>query len=147
MSRWNADSGSLPLFVHVAVGVFIGSVAAAFVVWRFGVWRLEHDTAEVANVIQQRVAEAAESSRQSALLAEQREAARRIELAKVQRAQEDAKRRSLEEQDRREMAWARYYKKPAVCEESRGGSWSVDCANDYIRARKRFSELYEAGKL
>lgn len=53
----------------------------------------------------------------------------------------------MEESARRELAWTRFYRKPPGCDEARGGAWTVDCANDYIRAKKRFAEQYDAGKL
>lgn len=46
----------------------------------------------------------------------------------------------------REEAWQRWYKKPAKCEHISDGN-RVECANLYIAARRKFENLYAAGKL
>jgi hypothetical protein len=75
------------------------------------------------------------------------EVARRAQVATVQRAEEAARRHKQDEVERREAAWTVFYRKPAACDEARGGTWSVDCANEFMRAKQRFAELYDAGKL
>jgi hypothetical protein len=51
-----------------------------------------------------------------------------------------------EDDEQKELAWARYYKKPAQCEISPGRDTIVECANHYIRARREFEAAYAAGK-
>lgn len=46
----------------------------------------------------------------------------------------------------KEEAWKRWYKKPARCERITDGN-RVDCANQYIAAKRQFELLYAAGKL
>jgi hypothetical protein len=46
----------------------------------------------------------------------------------------------------KELAWARYYKKPAQCDGSPGRDTIVECANHFIRARREFEAAYAAGK-
>jgi hypothetical protein len=46
----------------------------------------------------------------------------------------------------KEAAWQRWYKTPAKCERITDGN-RVECANLYIAARRRFENLYAAGKL
>ena len=48
--------------------------------------------------------------------------------------------------DRKERAWARFYKKPAACEETPPKASMVECANHFIRAKREFEQLFEAGK-
>ena len=79
--------------------------------------------------------------------AAQADTAKRQRAADQQRAANEARQREMEESARRELAWTRFYRKPPGCDEARGGAWTVDCANDYIRAKKRFAEQYDAGKL
>lgn len=51
-----------------------------------------------------------------------------------------------ESDEQKELAWARYYKKPAQCDVSPGRDTIVECANHYIRARREFEAAYAAGK-
>jgi hypothetical protein len=52
-----------------------------------------------------------------------------------------------EQHERRERAWARYYRKPPHCDDSPTADAMIDCANHYIRSRRQFDEAYAAGKL
>jgi hypothetical protein len=49
--------------------------------------------------------------------------------------------------ERKQRAWARYYKKPPHCDNNPSSDSLVDCANHFIRARRQFEEDYAAGKL
>ena len=55
-----------------------------------------------------------------------------------------ARRAVFEDQNRKDRAWSKFYKKPRACVETAGGSWTVDCANEFIRAKRRFEEQYKA---
>jgi hypothetical protein len=46
----------------------------------------------------------------------------------------------------KEAAWQRWYRKPGRCEVITDGN-RVDCANQYIAARRQFERLYAAGKV
>jgi hypothetical protein len=48
--------------------------------------------------------------------------------------------------ERKERAWALFYRKPAACEESPPRASMVECANDFIRAKREFEQLYAEGK-
>jgi len=48
---------------------------------------------------------------------------------------------------RKEQAWALYYHRPAQCEGNPTPQQMIDCANDHIRARRRFEADYAAGRL
>jgi type IV secretory pathway VirB10-like protein len=54
-----------------------------------------------------------------------------------------AARRAAERKDR---AWADFYKKPAMCDEYTSRDVMVECANQYIRARHEFEENYSVGR-
>jgi hypothetical protein len=147
LSRWSPGAPEVPLFLEIAAGVFIGVLAAAFVIWRVWVWQVEQLAAEARAALQQSVEQTTKELRQTREAAQQRELAERIQNANAQRAQEEVRRQAAAEAARREAAWQAYYRKPPSCDESRGGAWSVDCANEFMRAKKRFAELYDAGKL
>lgn len=147
VSRWEPKSAEVPLFLHIAAGVFLGIVAAAAVIWSVSLWQAEFAAQEALRALQRRAAaEASEVQRA-------REAARRADAIKLEQVEQQrqaldqARRAAQSEAARREEAWQKFYRKPATCDEARGGVWSVDCANEYIRATARFAELYDAGKL
>lgn len=48
---------------------------------------------------------------------------------------------------RKEHLWARHYQRPAQCEGNPTPQQMIDCANDYIRERRRFEADYAAGRL
>ncbi len=48
--------------------------------------------------------------------------------------------------EQRELAWARYYVKPAYCDVNPGRDTLVECANHFIRARREFEAAYTAGR-
>ncbi len=48
--------------------------------------------------------------------------------------------------ERKERAWALFYRKPAACEESPPRASLVECANHFIRAKREFDLLYAEGK-
>jgi len=49
----------------------------------------------------------------------------------------------MAEVDRKERAWTRYYRKPAICNDAA----TVECANAFIRAKRTFEEKYPRGEL
>lgn len=61
----------------------------------------------------------------------------------IESSPEGAARRAAE---RRERAWASFYKKPADCDDSPPKADIVECANHFIRAKREFEQLYAAGK-
>lgn len=54
---------------------------------------------------------------------------------------------ALEAAARKERAWAKFYKQPAQCDGNPSSETMTECANHYIRAKRRFEESYAAGKL
>jgi hypothetical protein len=70
-----------------------------------------------------------------------------LEAEMRQRAREAAQQASLAAARRKERAWARWYQRPAFCNENPTSAQMVECANHHIRARKEFEERYAAGRL
>jgi multidrug efflux pump subunit AcrA (membrane-fusion protein) len=89
----------------------------------------------------QRDAQAREAMRQANL--EKQEAARLRAIAQRQQADEAVKRAALEEADRKEKAWAKFYRKPAACNDA----VTLECANAHIRAKRAFEDKYARGEL
>lgn len=141
------DAWGLPLFVHVAVGVFIGTLAAAWVIWRVSIWQVEQGFRDASAAVERVATAAAARERVAAESVRRAEADRRLRVANDQAAEERARQAAEVETARRDAAWRSFYKAPSSCDTSKGGEWTVDCANDHMRAKKRFDALYDAGKL
>jgi hypothetical protein len=88
-----------------------------------------------------RDAQAREAMRQANL--ERQEAARLQVIAQRQRADEAAQRAALEAADRKEKAWAKFYRKPTACNDA----VTLECANANIRAKRAFEDKYARGEL
>ena len=69
---------------------------------------------------------------------------RRAAAVKQTETDEAAARRRTELDLRREREWRASYVKPPQCDESLPTVDSVGCANDYIRARRKFDEQFLA---
>jgi hypothetical protein len=48
---------------------------------------------------------------------------------------------------RRDTTWAKFYRKPERCNEAPSSEMLVQCANEYIRARRAFESAYAQGNL
>lgn len=148
-----ARANRMPLMLTLALG-FAGLVLAWIVGVTFVQWR-----AQVAE--QEKLRAAQEAQRQSQLQVEQmqREAlARQAQLQAEQQRQEElrvqafenerkaheaARRAEADAVERKEKAWARYYRPPAHCVSAA----TMECTNRYIRAKREFEELYAKGAL
>jgi hypothetical protein len=64
-----------------------------------------------------------------------------------ERARESAQLAAVEAARRKERAWQRYYQRPDFCADNPTAAQMVQCANQYMRARKEFEERYPAGRL
>ncbi|MBV8035925.1 hypothetical protein [Roseateles sp.] len=137
----------IALWLHIAVGVFIGITAAVFLFWRIASWQAEAAAAGLAEKLRQSAEQSQQAQAAAKYAAAQAEVKRRQQTDEGRRYEEAAQARRAAEAERRELAWTRFYRKPAACDEAKGGSWSVDCANDYMRARKKFADEFDAGKL
>ncbi len=70
-----------------------------------------------------------------------------LEAEMRQRARESAQQAAVEAARRKERAWQRFYQRPDFCADNPTAALMVQCANQYIRARKEFEERYGAGRL
>lgn len=139
-----------PMAVHIAVGVAVGSFIAGVALFEFWQWRITRSVELAASELKASViatqGEQARRDEQARSAEVARRTAAAAETAVIQRAVEQQRRDALEAETQREQAWARFYQKPIRCDESRGGAWTVDCANDFIRAKKAFAEKHPQGQ-
>jgi hypothetical protein len=70
-----------------------------------------------------------------------------LEAEMKQRAREAAEQAAAEAARRKERAWERYYQRPAFCSENPTSAQLIECANQHIRARRQFEELWASGRL
>ena len=70
-----------------------------------------------------------------------------LEAEMRQRARETAEQAAVEAARRKERAWQRFYQRPDFCADNPTAALMVQCANQYIRARKEFEERYAGGRL
>jgi len=146
-------SGRMQFGVVIAL-----AVAALVLVWivivTFVQWRSQAAAQETLRLNQeaQRQAQAQIDqmqrealARQAQLEAEQQrqEEKRAQALAEELRAAEAARRAEADAADRREKAWARFYRQPPHCEIAA----TMECTNRYIRAKRLFDEKYARGEL
>ena len=143
---------------RIQLGVIIAlAVAGLVLVWIVGVtfvqWRAQQAAQETLRLNQeaQRQAQAQVEqmerealTRKAQLEAEQqRQEEKRVKaFAEEQRASEAARRAEAEAGDRREKAWARFYRPPPHCETSA----TMECTNRYIRAKRQFDEKWARGE-
>jgi len=91
------------------------------------------------------LAETTEALEREAREKAQREAEERREAAyRARVADEDAARRAIALEARRQREWLAFYKKPDICEETLPEIDSVSCANDFIRQRRAFEDQFTA---
>lgn len=133
----------------VAGLVLVWIVIVTFVQWRAQAaaqetLRLSQEAQRQAQVqIEQMQREAL--ARQAQLEAEQtRQEEKRIQaFTEEQRAADAARRAEADAADRREKAWARFYRPPPHCETAA----TMECTNRYIRAKRLFDEKYAKGEI
>jgi uncharacterized protein HemX len=144
-------------FWRTAGAVALGILVAGAVAFGVRIWMVNLALKEVQQTITASSNQMIESAQRSAerLRQEQEERQTRALMLEQQRKQEEAARQRaiyqaqqsvIDEQRVREDAWTRYYKKPAHCDQAEGNAF-VECSNHYIRAKRKFDELYASGKL
>ncbi len=135
------------LWLHIAVGVFLGTTAANLAMWGGSLWMAKQAAQELSARLEREAQQLKQSREAEREAKAQADAVKRQQATDQQQAREQRKQQADAEAERRELAWTRFYQKPPACDEARGGAWTVDCANGYMRARARFAEMYDAGKL
>jgi hypothetical protein len=140
-------------FVKIAVGVAAGIAIAGLIGFGTRIWLMnaalnsiqETATRSTSDI---QAAMAATVRRQQAEAAAQAEIARTkrnddlIRLAAEQRAAEVVTQSRLTADTARDTAWAKFYRKPPRCDPPADNPVMVHCANEYIRAKRRFQETY-----
>jgi hypothetical protein len=138
------------LILAAVVGAAVVSIAVhAYLEWRARVALEEilRASAEATRKLQLQLEQqrrndaAAQQARQRQL--ERQEASRAQAIREQQQTQEDARQATLAEADRKERAWAKFYRRPASCNDAA----SMECANGYIRAKRSFEEKFARGEL
>lgn len=139
--------------VKIAVGVAAGILAAGAIGFFARLWYVNHvigQMNEAVMTINKQAQQQIERDRQRAAAAQaaarQQEADRKLAEAAVQRARELEARDAIERQAMKENAWKRYYQRPESCDRAEGQAF-IECANQHIRAKRKFEELWAAGKL
>lgn len=139
------------------VTLLLAVVVCVALVWSAGaavVHRREQLIAERQRLIAQEAAEQArqraqqlqreaaqrEEQRQAKL--EQQEAVRAQVIAERQRMEDDARRAEAEAVERKDLAWARFYREPADCVTAA----TMECVNARIRARRAFEVKWNKGE-
>ena len=147
-----ARDGRMQFGVVVALAV-AGLVLVWIVIVTFVQWRTQAAAQETLRLNQeaQRQAQAQiEQMQREALVRQaqleveqQRQEEKRIQdFNEQQRAADEARRAEAETADRREKAWARFYRPPPHCETAA----TMECTNRYIRARRVFDEKFAKGE-
>lgn len=85
-------------------------------------------------------------AQQQKLAAEQETVRKAQERADLQRQQLEAAEAEMRERQAKEAAWERFYKKRAECENPPTNAVFVECGNEYMRAQRKFEQLWEARK-
>lgn len=125
--------------VKIAVGVFIGGLAAAFAYEGITALRLEYAAQKAVQEIRHQSdranAQAVQQQRQQMQLQQQQ----RIDEENARKFEAEQQRASIDRRERREAAWRAFYIPSQACQEDRT---MVACANAHIAAKKRFNDQY-----
>ena len=150
-------SGALPRRVSAVSANIAAATAAVVVCLLAGLvaqWRAETVATEMQRASQEAAQRAQAQVEHVRHEAEEQQARRNDELQRQealrskaiserQHFENDRKRAVMAETDRKERAWARFYRKSAICDDAA----TVECANTYIRAKHSFEEKYARGEL
>jgi len=137
----------LAIAIVVSLGLIAMGVGALR--WRQQIAAEQAEQARQADVqarqLREEEARRAAQEREARLEAERmRQEAQRIQaFADQQRAAEEARRAESEAAARKEQAWAKFYRAPAVCQSAA----TMACTNAYIRAKRDFEARYDKGQL
>ena len=149
MSRYAAeqsDGSFVADIFKIALGVFIGSLLAAFVFTKYMAWEMERALGPISSALNRDAKrmsqDAARLFQQADQQHRQREAAEQIErdFQAQQALQKRLQQQAEADRDaRRQAAWERYYQPSAACV---ADSSTMTCANAFMAAKKRFLEQY-----
>lgn len=117
------------LFLAIAGGVFVGGLGAGLAYTEITVYRAEKAA--------ERVLSAAAAQQQAR---EEREAQKQQALSRMLAGQQQAADRARAQDRAKEAAWREYFKPSAIC---RDDAARGDCADEHIRARRKFEEIWK----
>lgn len=134
---------SAPLWAHVMVGVALGILLSSGVqFWlasEYASWHVKRVDVELRKAAH----ESAASSLANASRVQAEAAVRARDAASAQRAAELSKAVAAAEVEHREAAWRAFYRPSAGCN---GSSSTVECANEFMRFKRKFESEYRAGQ-
>lgn len=153
MGRYMQDSSERPFFLDVlkiALGVFVGSLLAVLAYEQILALRVDSAAREAMQHLQKQSADLAAQAQRTRLAQERereerarRDRDEREERARMDRERDAAQRASAEaaraREERRRLAWERFYQPSAACREDPA---TLPCANAHMAARKRFDAEY-----
>lgn len=149
MSRYRTEQSDSDFFTDVfkiALGVFIGGLLAAFVYTSYMAWEMKRSLGQFNTALSKETlrmrAETNQAIQQSDRAVQQAAAAAQMEkdrIAEQGRQRQLAQQQEAERDARRQAAWERYFQPSPAC---RADSVSLDCANAFMAAKKRFLEQY-----
>ena len=125
--------------LQIALGVFIGALAALFAYEAISAYRMKLAAQDAAKEMKAAV------DRQNAAAAQARN---RLEQQRQQAQEQEERQRQAqqamiaehrERQARKDAAFQRFYKPSSACQADPA---TVPCANEYMQAKKRFEDTY-----
>ena len=112
--------------LQIALGVFIGALAALFAYEAISAYRMKLAAQDAAKEMK------AVADRQNAAAAQAR--------SRLEQQRQDAQdREQRQRQARKDAAFQRFYKPSSACQADPA---TVPCANEYMQAKKRFEDNY-----
>ncbi|MBV7453387.1 hypothetical protein KW843_02780 [Acidovorax sp. sif1233] len=134
------DEGSFLLdIIKIAIGVFIGGLAAAFTYEAILAYRAEMAIRKVQEEVKAQADRIEkQDARRRQAEAEALDAAQ-LEADQLRSAKALAQRLETERQQRKDAAWAKFYQPSPNCKIDPG---TTPCANEHMVARKRFEGQY-----
>lgn len=134
----------------IAVGVALGLLLAGALAFGFRMWMVNRAFEGITQTAKESARQIMESSTRQMEAAKEAEHRRKLEVLRYQAKQKETEERRLmaarQAAQAREAAWNRYYQRPGHCDDAVGKAF-VECGNHYIRAKRQFDALYDAGKL
>jgi uncharacterized membrane protein YhiD involved in acid resistance len=137
-------------YFKVGLGLMLG-MGVAWVIYMFVVGtfvagtvnQMQVQTTERINAQAEKVKFQALQLKEAAENAVNSEAREREEQQRLQREAAEAERR---ERLAKEAAWQKFYKKRPECENLTSNEVFVECGNEYMRAQRKFDQVWEARK-
>lgn len=135
---------TVAIAVGVAIGVFVGGLALWYVQNRFTAIALQDVALQSQRAVTEQASAVREAQQRSVDLNAVIEASRVRDLAASQRADAAAQTEAIARAERREQAWRKFYRPSPGCG---GAAASVECSNEFIRAKRAFDEKFARGEL